>query len=136
YRGGYRGGRSGLRRGSRFRRDGGFRRHSGLRRHRGIRRHHRHRRHGRRRGRIHVYGYGYPYGYPYYGYGYGYGYPSVALVSPYYSNGYRRSSYRRSCRSYGVGSGRWARCCSAKYRSFNRRTGKYLAYSGRYRACR
>jgi hypothetical protein len=28
------------------------------------------------------------------------------------------------------------RCCSRKYRSFNPRTGRYLAYSGRYRRCR
>ncbi|WP_244318536.1 BA14K family protein [Roseibium hamelinense] len=30
----------------------------------------------------------------------------------------------------------WYQYCSAKYRSFNPRTGYYLAYSGQYRFCR
>lgn len=30
----------------------------------------------------------------------------------------------------------WYDYCRAKYRSFNARTGRYLAYSGRYRMCR
>ena len=104
-----------------------YRRHSGYS----------YRRHRSRRSRIHI-GIGVPYyGYraPYYGYGYGYGYPYVgAVVAPRVVH--RHTHARRSCRSLGVGSSAWARCCSSKYKSFNRRTGLYLAYSGRYRACR
>jgi hypothetical protein len=117
-----------------------------LRRHTGVNRHRAHLRYGRKRHRrsrlIYSYSHPYPYGYgsPYFGYGYGYPYyyanPPVAYVVPRYRRSARRASCRRSCRSYGVGTRSWVRCCSRKYRSFNRRTGKYLSYSGRYRICR
>lgn len=140
--------RGGFRRHDGFRRHRSFRRHSGFRRHDGLRRHRSFRRHGRyrrdRRSRVIIslgvpFGYGYPYygyGYPYYDYGYGYGssyYPPVAYVAP---RSYGRTAYANSCRALGVGTRAWSRCCSRKYRSFNPRTGMYLAYSGRYRACR
>jgi len=138
------------RRGGGIRRHGSVRRHAGLRRHSGFRRHSGHRRFGRKRHRrsslIISYAHPYPYGYgsPYFGYGYGYPYysyadpyyPPAAYVTPRYRRSARRASYRRSCRPLGVGTRRWVRCCSRKYRSFNRHTGKYLSYSGRYRTCR
>lgn len=45
---------------------------------------------------------------------------------------YERPRYVAPRRHYG---GRHARC-AAKYRSYNPRTGMYLAHSGRYRRCR
>ena len=129
--------RAGVRRSGRINRRAGVRRGGHINRYRGHSRHsHRFRRHSRHSFGI---GFGYPYngyGYPYYGDGYGYPYyPAVVVADTPYSTGYRRSN-RRSCGIYGVGSRKWSRCCSRKYRSFNRHTGRYLAYSGRYRRCR
>ncbi|MBL4786461.1 MAG: BA14K family protein [Cohaesibacteraceae bacterium] len=45
--------------------------------------------------------------------------------------------YRRSSRvKYNRWSGGWYTHCARKYRSFNPRTGKYLAYSGKWRWCK
>ncbi|MEO0497810.1 MAG: BA14K family protein [Pseudomonadota bacterium] len=35
-----------------------------------------------------------------------------------------------------IGSGDWLRYCTAKYRSFNPNTGRFLSYSGQYKLCR
>lgn len=35
-----------------------------------------------------------------------------------------------------IGSGEWLRYCTAKYRSFNPSTGRFLSYSGQYKLCR
>jgi hypothetical protein len=87
-------------------------------------------------GRVYRYPYnyfGYGYGNPYFNYfGYGYG-------SPYYDyyntpNYYRRSSTVGRCGAQWSKS--WSRCCDARYQSFNRGTGKYLTYSGRWKFCR
>jgi hypothetical protein len=85
-------------------------------------------------------------GYPYYNnfyynnsfnyFGHGYGNPYFNYFhdnydTPYY---YRRSSTFGRCGARWSKS--WRRCCDDKYQSFNRGTGKYLTYSGRWKFCR
>lgn len=68
---------------------------------------------------------------------------SALAARPYY-NGYDGysgySGYSGtasgSCSRYEPWSTPWYRCCSAKYRTFDPRTGTYHAYSGRDRFCR
>jgi hypothetical protein len=92
-------------------------------------------------------GYGYPYynnfyydnSYNYFGRGYRYPYFNNFYDdnfydyydTPYYS---RRSSTIGRCGARWTKS--WRRCCDAKYQSFNRGTGRYLTYSGRWKFCR
>lgn len=71
---------------------------------------------------------------------------AIGAHSPYgyralYNASYRRCMRGRSVRHVRYGrpapwTAAWYDYCAAKYRSFNPRTGKYLAYSGRYRNCR
>ncbi|WP_321339700.1 BA14K family protein [Breoghania sp.] len=70
-------------------------------------------------------------GVPYRSYGYrpGYYYRRGPVAPPRY---YRPRGYGRPV----PGTREWYAYCASKYRSFNPRTGLYLAYSGKYRRCR
>ncbi|MEN0087042.1 MAG: BA14K family protein [Pseudomonadota bacterium] len=49
----------------------------------------------------------------------------------------QQTQVTHSTRSNGwIGSREWLRHCTAKYRSFNPRTGQFLSYSGQYKLCR
>jgi hypothetical protein len=83
-------------------------------------------------------GYGNPY-FNYFGRGYRYPYYNNFYDDNFYDyydtpNYYRRSSTVGRCGARWTKS--WRRCCDAKYQSFNRGTGKYLTYSGRWKFCR
>lgn len=58
---------------------------------------------------------------------------SQALNPPYVAD---RRVYRARRGAHAPWTPEWYAYCSRKYRSFNPRTGHYLAYSGRYRFCR
>ena len=70
-------------------------------------------------------------GVPYRGYGYapGYYYRRAPVAPPRY---YGPRGVGRPV----AGTPEWYAYCASKYRSFNPRTGLYLAYSGKYRRCR
>lgn len=84
-------------------------------------------------------------GVPYRGYGFSLGsYYRYEYVPPswpyprsriYYGHGAGRHGYSRSGAPE-PWTDDWYAYCASKYRSFNPRTGRYLAYSGRYRLCR
>ncbi|WP_248304474.1 BA14K family protein [Breoghania sp. L-A4] len=96
------------------------------------RRHHRHHRHHRgyyRRTGPHI---GVYIGVPYASYAYPFGYYYAREYVPRYRPYRVRHHYGRP-RPWTPA---WYDYCRAKYRSFNPRTGYYLAYSGRYRMCR
>ncbi|MBL4786460.1 MAG: BA14K family protein [Cohaesibacteraceae bacterium] len=66
-----------------------------------------------------------------YSYGGSYSPPKV------YKKKYRAPAYRAPVRyKYVRWSDEWYAYCEHKYRSFNPRTGKYLAYSGKWRWCK
>lgn len=70
---------------------------------------------------------------------------SALAARPYYNGyygGYSGGSYggysgavSNNCSRFEPWSTPWYRCCSAKYRTFDPRTGTYNAYSGRTRFC-
>ena len=68
---------------------------------------------------------------------------AIGLHSPHAYSHLYNSAYRRCMRgqlptangSPAAGTAAWLNYCAAKYRSFNPKTGKYLAYSGAYRRC-
>lgn len=67
-------------------------------------------------------------------YGPYYPYRSRAYVTP---RRYPVPVYRAPVRSrLAPGTPEWIAYCARKYKSFNPRTGTYLAYSGKYRYCR
>ncbi|GEM_PF-4135532 len=69
---------------------------------------------------------------------------SALAARPYYYDNYYSGGYSggyaappsNNCSRFARWSTPWYRCCSAKYRTFNPRTGRYRAYSGRLRFCR